>query len=182
MFQLFFALGVMVSYWVDYGVKSGIPSSTKQWQVPIGLQLIPGGLLALGMLLIPESTRWLAKKYRNDEAIASLIWVRGEDTPEVRSEFEEILAGVEAEIQATEGLTWRELWLPSIRLRLFIAFTMQMCQQFTGNTSLAYYSPQIFSSVGAGQNALFISGFFGVTKVVAVATFLVSAFPSESCP
>jgi len=172
-FQLFFAAGVCVSYWVDYAVEKGIPSSTKQWQVPIGLQLVPGGLLGLGMFLIPESVRWLAKRGRNEEALRNLIWVRGgDDDLAVREEFAEIQAGIEEEIRATEGLTMKELMLPSIRYRLFIAFTMQMCQQFTGNTSLAYYAPQIFASVGAGQSALLISGFFGVIKVVSVATFL----------
>lgn len=85
MFQFFFTLGVMTSYWVDYGV-SKMPSSTKQWRIPVGLQLIPGGALCMGMLLVKESTRWLAKKGRHDEAIASLIWVRGGETPEVHEE------------------------------------------------------------------------------------------------
>jgi MFS family permease len=85
MFQFFFTLGVMTSYWVDYGV-SKMPSSTKQWRIPVGLQLIPGGILCMGMLLVKESTRWLAKKGRHDEAMASLIWVRGGDSPEIDEE------------------------------------------------------------------------------------------------
>lgn len=86
MFQFFFTLGVMTSYWVDYGV-SKMPSSTKQWRIPVGLQLVPGGILCMGILLVKESTRWLAKKGRHDEAMASLIWVRGGDSPEVHQEW-----------------------------------------------------------------------------------------------
>ena len=108
-----------------------------QWQIPIALQMIPGGLVGLGMLLIKESARWLAKRGRKEEALESLIWVRGEDTPEVQAEFAEILTGIQEEIRATEGVTWREVNLPANRYRLFIAVTLQLCQQLTGNTSLA---------------------------------------------
>lgn len=87
MFQFFFTMGVMTSYWVDYASHIHIPdSSSAQWQVPVGLQLVPGVILGLGMLLTKESTRWLAKKDRREEALASLIWVRGGDSPEVQEE------------------------------------------------------------------------------------------------
>ncbi|KIW99125.1 uncharacterized protein Z519_00788 [Cladophialophora bantiana CBS 173.52] len=173
-FQLFFATGVCVSYWVDYAAQVGISkTSSTQWQVPVGLQLVPGGLLGLGMLLVRESTRWLAKKGRNEEAYASLLWVRGGvDGPEIRAEFEEILAGVELEVRESEGLTWKELLLPSNRYRMFIAVTIQLCAQLTGNTSLAYYAPQIFATIGAGNKTLFITGFFGLVKIAGVLTFI----------
>lgn len=171
-FQLFFATGVCVSYWVDYAVTSDVSDSTLQWQIPVGLQLVPGALVGLGMFLVKESTRWLAKRGRNEEAYASLVWVRGgEDTPEVRAEFSEILSGVQLEIQESEGLTWKELLLPSNRLRMGIAISIQLCQQLTGNTSLAYYAPQIFATIGAGNKASLITGFFGVVKIIGVLIF-----------
>lgn len=88
MFQFFFTLGVMTSYWIDYAVAEHVPSSTRQWQIPVGLQLVPGGLLALGMLYPKESARWLAKRERLDDAMESLIWVRGGDSPEVQEEYD----------------------------------------------------------------------------------------------
>lgn len=87
MFQFFFTLGVMVSYWVDYGVSSHMEPSSKQWRIPVGLQLVPGGILGLGMLLTKESTRWLAKRGRYEEAMQSLTWVRGHNGPEVQAEY-----------------------------------------------------------------------------------------------
>ena len=172
-FQLFFATGVAISYWVSYAASSGLPSESTQWQVVIGLQLVPAGLMGTGMLLVKESVRWLAKKGRNEEAFESLIWVRGgEDTPELRAEFSEILSGIELELQQSEGFTWKELMLPSNRLRMFIAITIQLCQQLTGNTSLAYYAPQIFATIGAGNKTLFITGFFGLAKIAGVLIFL----------
>ncbi|KAF2177746.1 quinate permease [Zopfia rhizophila CBS 207.26] len=173
MFQFFFTCGVMTSYWVDYAVAKHVKPSTKQWQIPIGLQLVPGGILGLGMILCKESVRWLAKRGRTEEAIQSLIWVRGgDDTPEVREEFDEIVAGIREEEQLTEGRTWKELLLPANRFRVILAITLQIGVQLTGNTSLAYYAPQVFQAVGAGSNSLLISGFFGVVKVISCLFFL----------
>jgi hypothetical protein len=61
--------------------------TTSQWQIPIGIQLVPGGLLRLGMLLTRESTRWLAKVGMSEEALKSLLSVRGEDTAEFQGEY-----------------------------------------------------------------------------------------------
>ncbi|KAL5357107.1 general substrate transporter [Aspergillus floccosus] len=174
MFQFFFTLGVMTSYWVDYGVEKHVPSIDRQWQIPIGLQLVPGGILGIGMLFLKESVRWLAKKGRHAEAMESLVWIRGgEETDEVRAEMAEILDGIEAEMRATEGVTWKELRMPANMYRMFVTITIQIGVQLTGNTSLAYYAPQIFKAVGAGNDSLLISGFFGVIKVVACFIFVV---------
>lgn len=93
-------------------------SSSAQWQIPIGLQLIPAALLGLGMLTLPESTRWLTKKGRHGEAWASLQWIRGEEEEEERcgaasttagvaAEMDEIRAGVDRETRETEGFHLR---------------------------------------------------------------------------
>ncbi|KAL4819770.1 general substrate transporter [Aspergillus spinulosporus] len=174
LFQFFFTLGVMTSYWIDYAVEKHVASSDRQWQIPIGLQLVPAGILGLGMLFLKESVRWLASVGRHEEALQSLIWVRGgEDTEEVRTEMAEILDGISAEVAATEGVTWKELNLPANRFRIFIAISIQIAAQCTGNTSLAYYAPQIFGAVGTSENdTLLITGFFGVVKVVACGIFV----------
>ena len=171
-FQLFFATGVMVAYWVTYAIGKDQQPGTQQWQIALGLQLLPASLLLFGMLTIKESARWLAKNGRHEKARESLKWIRGgEETEELQQEFDEILAGIEEEARIKEGFTLRELLLPATRYRLFIAITIQLCAQLTGNTSLAYYANQIFSTVGAGSAASLVTGFFGVVKVVGVLTF-----------
>lgn len=171
-FQLFFALGVMIAYWTTYAVSKDQAEGTSQWQTALGLQLLGSTFLLVGMCTVKESARWLASKGRHEKARESLKWVRGgEETEALQKEFDEILAGIEEETRIKENLTFRELFLPANRYRLFIAVTIQLCAQLTGNTSLAYYATQIFSAVGAGSSAKLVTGFFGLVKVVGVSLF-----------
>lgn len=171
-FQLFFAIGVMIAYWVTYAVDKDQSPGTSQWQTALGLQLLGSTFLLVGMCTVKESARWLAARGKLDQARESLKWVRGgEETEELQREFDEILAGIEEEARIKENLTFKELLLPVNRYRLFIAVTIQLSAQLTGNTSLAYYATQIFSSVGAGSAAKLVTGFFGLVKVCGVTIF-----------
>lgn len=90
------------------------------------LTQVPGGILGLGMIFVKESPRWLVKRGRNDQALENLIWVRGGDSEEVQDEFAEIVAGIAEESRQSEGLTYKELLLPSNRYRVFIVISMQL--------------------------------------------------------
>ncbi|KAJ5931171.1 Major facilitator superfamily domain general substrate transporter [Penicillium verrucosum] len=172
--QWFFALGVMLSYWIDYAVKITLPVSSKQWQIPVGLQMVPAGVLALGLFSMPESVRWLAKKDRFDEAWESLKWMRASEGSEVKAEFNEIRVGLEEELRATEGFNKRELLEPANRYRLLLAVFMFCGQQCTGMTALAYFGPQFFKLiVGNNTNqSLLITGLFGAEKFITVGIYI----------
>lgn len=103
-FQFFFTIGILISYWVDYGVKIGMSGTDQaQWQIPIALQMVPAGILGLGMLTLKDSVRWYMYKGREQEAWDSLRWIRASDGPAVQVEMEEIRRGVELEKEAREG-------------------------------------------------------------------------------
>ncbi|KAI1458710.1 general substrate transporter [Annulohypoxylon moriforme] len=147
-FQWFYTFGIFASYWIDYGVAKGIKSTnSSQWQIPIGLQLAPAALLGLGMLTVPESTRWLTKKGRHEEAWKSLQWIRADDSQATTDEMEEIRSGVVAESRATEGFHVRELLEGENFRRIFAAFAIFTAQQATGATAFAYFGPQYFNLI-----------------------------------
>jgi MFS family permease len=133
--QWLFALGVMISYWVDYATVQTLPISSAQWQTPVGLQMVPACALGFGLIFQKESIRWLAKKGRYDEAWENLKWMRADAGPEVKAEFEEIRAGIEEEALAREGFANRELFEPANRYRLALAFGVFLGQQCTGMTA-----------------------------------------------
>ncbi|OQV08498.1 hypothetical protein CLAIMM_12761 [Cladophialophora immunda] len=156
LFQEFLVLGTTVSYWLDYGVAKNIPKSSKQWRIPLGVQLVPGGILL--------------------EAVASLAHIRCDspDGVEVMSELAEIKASIAEEEELSEGVTWKECLQPNMRKRFMIIFFLMLCQQFTGTNSIGYFAPQIFQTVGLSgtDSSLFATGVYGVVKVFATGLFL----------
>lgn len=176
LFQEFLVIGSTFAYWLGYGVSLHMPANTKQWRVPVAIQLIPGGLMFIGLFFLKESSRWLMKQGRREEAVQSLAYIRNapENSEEVQKEIAEIYAAIEEETALTEGVTWKECLQKSNRYRFFVAFCMMFCQQFSGTNSIGYYAPQIFQSIGisSSNSSLFATGIYGTVKVIATAIFL----------
>lgn len=171
-YQLTYTIGILVSYWIDYGVKA-MPNTARQWQLPIGLQLVPGALMGLGMFSLGESVRWLLAHGKTAEAWRSLVWIRAGDSPAVHEEFGEMCRGLEEERHATAGFRLRELLEGPNLHRLLIGAGIFLAQQSTGSTALAYFGPQFFSLlVGPGDQNLLLTGVFGAIKVVACLIFV----------
>ncbi|KAJ5919441.1 hypothetical protein N7466_010384 [Penicillium verhagenii] len=172
-YQLTYTIGILVSYWIDYGVEK-MPSSAKQWQLPIGLQLVPGAMMGLGMFTLHESVRWLLAHEKTAEAWQSLVWIRAGDHAAVREEFEDMQRGLEEERHVTAGFHPRELLETPNLHRLLIGGGLFLAQQSTGSTALAYFGPQIFSLVvGPGDKNLLLTGIFGAVKVLACLIFVI---------
>ncbi|EFX00680.1 quinate permease [Grosmannia clavigera kw1407] len=157
LFQEFFVIGSTFAYWLDYGVALHVPAGTRQWRIPVALQLVPGALMLVGLCFLKESPRWLVRAGRHDEALASLAYIRNRpaDDVDVVRELAEIRASLDEELAATEGVTWREcLLVPQNRLRFLLAF--------------------IFESIGVSSThaSLFATGIYGTVKVVTTAIFL----------
>ena len=132
------------------GISLHIKTGFAVWRIPFGFQLVPAGLMAFGLLTVRESPRWLASKGRVDEAIANLAYLRRlhPDDVQVREEMAEIEAAIEEEREARKGLGAKEAFLGKGNfIRFVIAAVIFLLQQWSGQNSVGYYAPQIFSSV-----------------------------------
>ncbi|KAJ3820018.1 sugar transporter [Lentinula raphanica] len=177
LFQVMVALGIMISYFINLGVGLHIHNDARIWRIPFGLQLVPAGLMALGLLTIKESPRFLASVGRNNEALSNLAYLR-RSSPHSESvilEMAEIEAAIQEENEARKSLRWREAFLgKGNAIRFVIAFMIFLLQQWSGQNSVTYYAPQIFASIGytGTKNSLLASGILGVVKVVTVSIFV----------
>ncbi len=141
LFQEFLVIGSTFAYWLNYGVALHIPASTKQWRIPVGIQLIPGGFMFIGLFFLKESPRWLVKQGRVEEATNALAYMRREEptSHDIVQEMAEIRAAIDEEFAATEGVTWKECIAPGNRFRFLVAFCIMFWQQFSGTNSIGYY-------------------------------------------
>lgn len=86
------------------------------------------------MLLVPfikESPRWLATKHREEQALKNLAWLRKLSVEDdlVLAEFAEVQAAIREEEAATEGASWREIFIKGNRIRFLMAFVIFTLQQ-----------------------------------------------------
>lgn len=177
LFQIMVAVGVMLSYFINFGISQHNPVGPRVWRIPFGFQLAPAGIMAFGLLLVKESPRYLASRGRMHEALQNLAYLRKEhpDSESVRHEMAEIEAQIEEEQEARKGLGLKEAFLGKGNfIRFVIAFVIFFLQQWAGQNSVGYYAPQIFTSIGykGASNSLLASGIYGIVKTVATTLFV----------
>jgi hypothetical protein len=151
-----------------------IAGTSREWQIPVALQLISGGILLLATLTLPESIRWLLTQNRTDDAWKAITWVRGGDTPKTREEFTETQLGLQAEQAERENFSYRELLEPANRLRFIVGPVLFIFQNATGSSALAVFAPQYFKLIaGNDENRnMLLTGLFGAVKVIACTFFI----------
>lgn len=143
LYQFAITVGILGAYIVDY-----VLASSANWRLMLGLAVVPSLVLVAGMLLMPESPRYLFKLKRDAEARDELsrIYGAGDGPAAEERSIRESLALPSAgifELFAQRG----------VRVALFIGVTLAILQQVTGINTVIYYGPQIFQLAGISSNA-----------------------------
>ncbi|MEQ8419279.1 MAG: sugar porter family MFS transporter [Arenibacter algicola] len=135
-------LAVVVSYVFSFDEDGG-------WRWMFASEAIPIIFLIVGLLIIPESPRWLASKNRLPEALKVLTSINGKDA--ANKELKEI----EQELNF-ETAKFRELFQPGIKLALFVGIVLMIFSQINGVNMMLLYAPVIMNEAGIsfGSNAI----------------------------
>ncbi|PKI83998.1 hypothetical protein MVES_002295 [Malassezia vespertilionis] len=168
-------VGIVLSYFANYGSQQGFPpTSSKTWQVPVGMHLVYAGILLLSTIYVRESPRYLVKQGKHTAALDNLSWYRNlpKDDARIRAEMHSISFEYEKEKAAIGGKSFlhrlKSLFSTSANLyRLFVVgFGIQILSQWSGGGSLTIYAEKILQLVGVKSNAsLYTTGIFGIVKL-----------------
>ena len=163
--QVAITFGILVAYFIDDVFKSY--GSGWRWMFALGAA--PGVILAIAMLVVPETPRWLVEHGREDEAKAVLA--RNRSTSDADEEIKEI-----KEVAEQEGrVGLRDLVGNRVRPLLLIGVTMAIMQQLIGINTVIYYGATILGFAGLSiSSSIAQAVFIGVVNLVfaIVAVFL----------
>lgn len=140
-------------------------STAHIWRYMLAIASLPAIVLWFGMLVMPESPRWLVLQGRIGDAMDVLKKIRNEK--QAVAEFNEIQDNLATE-KNLEKATYSDLTTPWIRKIVFIAMGIAICQQISGVNSIMYYGTQILTEAGFSTQAALIGNVAnGVISVTA---------------
>lgn len=158
LFQVMIAVGQLISYVVGFFIEG-------HWRIMFFLAIIPGVILFVGMLRMPESPRWLITRGQREKATDLLERIRGN-----RQEADKEVAGIVSVNQSESG-SWSDLAKPWARPALIAAIGIAILCQLTGINAVIYYAPTILNDAGFTSNASLLAT-IGVGVTLTLVTIL----------
>lgn len=168
LYQVATVTGIILGYLVAWAL-----SATESWRWMLGMAAIPGAIITVMLLRLPDTARWYMMQGRRADAERVLTQV--EPGADVRADLDDIAAAL-AEEEAGKGGRWRSLQemlrKPFLRATVFV-IGLGFFVQITGINAIVYYSPRIFEAMGVHGNAALL----GLPALVQVAG-LIAVFVS----
>ncbi|GAV80521.1 Sugar_tr domain-containing protein [Cephalotus follicularis] len=184
--EVFINTGVLLGYVSNYAF-SKLPLNLG-WRFMLGIGAIPSAFLAVGVLAMPESPRWLVMQGRLGDA-TKVLDRTSDSKQEAQLRLSDIKEAAGIPLECTDDVVqvpkrnsgegvWKELLLyptPSVRHILIAGVGIHFFQQASGIDAVVLYSPRIFSKAGitSADDVLLATVAVGFVKTVfiLVATF-----------
>jgi MFS transporter, SP family, sugar:H+ symporter len=162
--QLNIVLGISIAYFSNYFIQQTVTDTNLNWRLMLGVGVIPALAYFLLLFLVPESPRWLARKGREEDALAVLRRIGGDE--HARTELAEIKESLETPVAGQKGRL-SEVFSRPMKGVMIIGFGIAFFQQITGINAIFYYAPMIFEMAGGGKDSAFMqASILGVTNLV----------------
>lgn len=168
LYQFMVTIGILIAF-----ISNLIFSYFQSWRSMFGILIFPSLILVCGILIIPDSPRWLASTNKKNEAIKILKKLRYSNF-EVNKEIKEIFNSIKYKNQI---FGWN-LFKQNINFRrsVILGIILQIIQQFTGMNVMMYFSPKIFEIAGfiGTKNQLLSTLLVGLVNVLATLIAIIS--------
>ncbi|MBU5266868.1 sugar porter family MFS transporter [Virgibacillus proomii] len=154
LYQLSVNVGILSSYAVGaYNIVN------DAWRWTLGLGVVPAVVFAIGMLISPQSPRWLIRDGKEEKARNVLQKVRVSN-----KEIEHEITDIKKSLQKQEaGL--KEIF-KTFRPVLLLLFTLTFFQVFTGINAAVYYAPEMFANMGLAHASIVANYGVGIALVL----------------
>jgi len=183
--ELCIGIGILLGYVSNFFL--GKLTLKLGWRLMLGVAALPSLALALVVLAMPESPRWLVMQGRLEGAKKVLLKVsNSREEAELRLREIKVAVGFDENCGSDENVkvpqksqgegVWKELLVrptPEVRWMVIAAIGIHFFEHATGIEAVMLYSPRIFKKAGvrSKDKLLLATVGIGLTKIV----FLVMA-------
>ncbi|KAL3525404.1 hypothetical protein ACH5RR_013776 [Cinchona calisaya] len=184
------SVGILLGY-ISNVAFSGLPLHLG-WRIMLGIAAIPSLSLAIGLLKMPESPRWLVMQGRLGDA-KKIMYKVSNDAEEAESRLKDMKKAVGIDENCNDDIVklpntnarhgegvWKELLIrptPAVRWILLAAVGIHFFEHATGIEAVILYGPRIFKKAGVREKKKLLRATVGVglTKLtcIIISTFLV---------
>lgn len=150
-YQFAITIGLLLAAVVDNATHEH--ADTSSYRIPIAVQFAWSLILFFGMMILPETPRYLIRARRMDKAAKALGYMRRlpEDHPVIHDELHEIKASYEHEMRESQHTTILDCFKPPILKRQLTGCGLQALQQLTGINFIFYYGTTYFRNAQVGS-------------------------------
>ncbi|KAK3071494.1 hypothetical protein LTR53_008504 [Teratosphaeriaceae sp. CCFEE 6253] len=160
--------GQVFATWIGYGCYMTYAGTgdSREWRIPLAIQIVPALFLGALIYLFPESPRWLCDHDRAEDGLKTLAQLHSHgdiNDSYVIAEYELIQAQI-GEEHSQKKIGYLDLFKgwPNLR-RTILVMAIQASCQMTGVSAIQYFSPQIFAQIGISTSESLL--FQGVTAL-----------------
>ena len=147
--ELMIVTGQFLAYSVNAAIVNLYPDMGHNWRIMLAIPALPGALLWIGMLLMPESPRFFMRRGETDKARQVLQTIRAPD--EVEREVQEIQKIIQVDAVKLNILDeLKKNWVVQLVL---IGLMIVLATRVTGVNTIMYYAPTVLKSTGLGDAA-----------------------------
>jgi MFS family permease len=143
-------VGSVVAAWVTFAARNY--GTSWDWRLPSLLQILLPLVALPGLIMSPESPRWLVSMGKDENARQILVDIHagGElQSPLVVYETLEIQSTIQAEKDAHASTSYLDMVkTKGNRRRLFISVTLGFFGQWSGNGVVSYYLALVLDTIG----------------------------------
>ncbi|WP_243409323.1 sugar porter family MFS transporter [Klebsiella michiganensis] len=147
--ELMIVTGQFLAYSVNASIVNFYPDMSHNWRLMLAIPALPGALLWIGMLVMPESPRFFVRKGQLDKAVAVLKTIRRPE--EVEQEIRDIQQV--SQIGINHGRFVDELKRKWVLQLILIGLMIVLATRVTGVNTIMYYAPTVLKATGLGDAA-----------------------------